>query len=187
LAAETEFRRALELNPGEAETHNQYGQLLLRVGHLEEAFQHITRARELEPLGWVPASMMGLLYLMRGELPKSAEMLDRAQKLVEPSPSYLIDLKLVLALTNHDVVARQALVQARSSSGIWSLSANQQAIEAMDTALVYFRPGAGAPSELTKVIGESDAFYMPSLAAAAMYTEQKEVALDALVTSFRSR
>jgi eukaryotic-like serine/threonine-protein kinase len=188
LAAETEFLRALELNPGEAETHNQYGQLLLRVGHLEEAFQHISRARELEPLGWVPASMMGLLYLMRGELLKSAEMLDRAQKLVEPSPSYLIDLKLVLALTNHDIVAaRQSLAQARSSLGIWSLPANQQAIEAMDTALVYFRPWSGAPSDLTKVIGESDAFYMPSLAAAAMYTEQKEVALDALVTSFRSR
>jgi Tfp pilus assembly protein PilF len=30
LAAETEFRRALELNSGEAETHNQYGQLLPR-------------------------------------------------------------------------------------------------------------------------------------------------------------
>jgi eukaryotic-like serine/threonine-protein kinase len=188
LAAETEFRRALELNPGEAETHNQYGQLLLRVGHLDEAFQHISRARELEPLGWVPASMMGLLYLMRGELPKSAEMLDHAQKLVEPSPSYLIDLKLVLALMNHDVVgARQALAQARSSSGIWSLPTNQQAIEAMDSALVYFRPGSAAPSDLTKVISEGDAFYMPSLAAAAMYTGQKEVALDGLVISFQSR
>jgi TolB-like protein/Flp pilus assembly protein TadD len=188
LAAETEFRRALELNPGEAETHNQYGQLLLRVGHLEEAFQHISRARELEPLGWVPASMMGLLYLIRGELPKSAEMLDRAQKLVEPSPSYLIDLKLFLALTNHDIVgARQALEEARSSSNIWSLPANQQAIEAMDTALVYSRPRSGSPSDLTKVIRESEVFYVPSLAAVAMCTEQKEVALDALVTSFRSR
>ena len=188
LAAETEFRRALELNPGEAETHNQYGQLLLRVGHLDEAFQQISRARELEPLGWVPVSMMGLLYLIRGELPKSAEMLDRAQKLVEPTPSYLIDLKLVLALTKHDKVgARQALAQARSSSGIWSLPANQQAIEAMDTALVYFRSPTGASPDLTKVIEEGDAFYMPSLAAAAMSTEQKELALDALVTSFRSR
>ena len=188
LAAETEFRRALELNPGEAETHNQYGQLLLRVGHLDEAFQHISRARELEPLGWVPVSMMGLLYLIRGELPKSAEMLDRAQKLVEPAPSYLIDLKLFLALANHDVAgARQALSQARSSSGIWSLPANQQAIEAMDTALVNFRSPTGASPDLTKVIEEGDAFYMPSLAATAMYTEQKELALDALVTSFRSR
>ena len=40
---------------------------------------------------------------------------------------------------------------------------------------------------MTKVIEEGDAFYMPSLAAAAIYTEQKELALDALVTSFRSR
>jgi TolB-like protein/predicted Zn-dependent protease len=188
LPAETEFRRALELNPGEAETHNQYGQLLLRVGHLEGAFQQISRARELEPLGWVPVSMMGLGYLIRGELPKSAEMLERAQKLVEPTPSYLIDLKLVVALTKHDKVgARQALAQARSSLGIWSLQANQQAIEAMDTALVYFGSPTGASPDLTKVIEEGDAFYMPSLAAAAMYTEQKELALDALVSSFRSR
>ena len=188
LAAETEFRRALELNSGEAETHNQYGQLLFRVGHLEEAFQHMSRAQELEPLGWVPPSIMGLLYLIRGDLQKSAEMLDRSQKMVEPSPAFLIELKLFLALTDHDTVrARQALAQARSSPGIWSLPANRQAIEAMDAALVYFRPGSGAPSELNKLIREGDVFYMPSLAAVAMYTEQKEVALDALVTTFRSR
>jgi hypothetical protein len=131
---------------------------------------------------------MGLLYLIRGDLQKSAEMLDRSQKMVEPSPAFLIELKLFLALTDHDTVrARQALAQARSSPGIWSLPANRQAIEAMDAALVYFRPGSGAPSELTKLIREGDVFYMPSLAAVAMYTEQKEVALDALVTTFRSR
>ena len=187
LAAETEFRRALDLNSGEAETHNQYGQLLLRVGHLDEAFQHISRARELEPLGWVPASMMGLLYLIRDDLPKSAEMLDRAQKLVEPSPSYLIDLKLFLAVMRRDIVAaRQDLAQARSSVGIWSLPGNQRAIEAMDTALAYFGSRSGASPQLSEVIKEGDVFYMPSLAAIAMSTEQKEVALDALVASFQS-
>jgi eukaryotic-like serine/threonine-protein kinase len=188
LTAETEFRRALELNPGEAETHNQYGQLLFRVGHLEEAFQHMSRAQELEPLGWVPPSILGLLYLIRGDLQKSAEMLNRSEKLVEQLPAFLIELKLFLALTDHDTVrARQALAQARSSPGIWSLPANRQAIEAMDAALVSFRPGSGAPSELTKLIREGDVFYMPSLAAVAMYTEQKEVALDAVVTTFCSR
>ena len=187
LAAETEFRRALELNPGEAETHNQYGQLLLRVGHLDQAFQHISRARELEPLGWVPASMMGLLYLIRGDVSKSAEMFDRAQNLVEPSPSYLIDLKLLLAVMSQDIGgARQDLTQARTSAGIWSLPGNQRAIEAMDTALVYFESRSGISPDLTKVIKENDVFYMPSLAAVAMFTEQKEVALDALVASFQS-
>jgi hypothetical protein len=56
----------------------------------------------------------------------------------------------------------------------------------MDAALASFRPGSGTPADLSKIILESDAFYMASLAAVAIYTGQKEVALDALAANSRS-
>ncbi|MGI8957567.1 MAG: hypothetical protein ACR2II_11740 [Chthoniobacterales bacterium] len=63
IAAEAEFRRALELSPSEAETHNQYAQMLLKVGHLDRALEHAERACELDPLAWVPPSIAALIKL----------------------------------------------------------------------------------------------------------------------------
>src|SRR3989440_452381 len=47
LAAESEYKRALKLSPGEAETHNQYGQMLLKLGRINDALHHGLRACEL--------------------------------------------------------------------------------------------------------------------------------------------
>ncbi len=49
-AAEMQLRRALELNPSSAESHDRYGNYLTVVGRPEEALAEIRRARELDPL-----------------------------------------------------------------------------------------------------------------------------------------
>jgi eukaryotic-like serine/threonine-protein kinase len=59
--AETEFKRALELNPNDAEAHRTYSNFLAALGRQEEAQAEIRRAQELDPLyittqitaGWV--------------------------------------------------------------------------------------------------------------------------------------
>lgn len=48
--AETEFRRALELNPGDANAHHWYSHYLLAMGRADDAFQAAKRALELDPL-----------------------------------------------------------------------------------------------------------------------------------------
>src|SRR5262249_37031184 len=52
--SEREYQSALDLSPGEAETHNQYAQMLMRVGRMDSALEHGNRACELDPLAWVP-------------------------------------------------------------------------------------------------------------------------------------
>jgi tetratricopeptide (TPR) repeat protein len=47
--SETEFRRALELDPNSAETHAYYGNLLFLAGRIDEAFPHLEHALELDP------------------------------------------------------------------------------------------------------------------------------------------
>jgi serine/threonine-protein kinase len=47
--AESDFRRALELNPDDMEAHRMYSTYLLAMGRTEEASAEIRRAQELEP------------------------------------------------------------------------------------------------------------------------------------------
>ena len=47
---EGDFKRAIELNPGYARTHNGYGVLLVYLGRFEDAQAEMNRARELDPL-----------------------------------------------------------------------------------------------------------------------------------------
>ena len=47
---ERAFKRAIDLNPGYALAHNQYGLLLVCLGRFDEAQAEMNRARELDPL-----------------------------------------------------------------------------------------------------------------------------------------
>lgn len=48
--AERAFKRALELNPGDADTYNQYGRFCAALGRLDESIALQQRANELDPL-----------------------------------------------------------------------------------------------------------------------------------------
>ncbi|HEU5247426.1 MAG TPA: hypothetical protein VFU09_10080, partial [Candidatus Udaeobacter sp.] len=192
LAAEAEYRRALDLNPGEAEPQNQYAQMLLKVGHLDAAMEHVNRARELDPLAWVPPSIASVIRLCRGEFAQSRELLDRSEKLREKPEGFQIRLELLYALSKGDgVLARRALAMARSSSaGEWTLPSNKKLVEAMDQALVYARNPSGPPPNFGRALKEAEALGEPNiglaLAAVEVFVKQPEAALDALWFDYRS-
>jgi TolB-like protein/Flp pilus assembly protein TadD len=50
LTAEREYKRALELNPGDAQTHNWYAGYLTYIGRFDEGISEAKRARDLDPL-----------------------------------------------------------------------------------------------------------------------------------------
>jgi serine/threonine-protein kinase len=52
---EKEFRRAIALNPNDAEAHKSYGDFLAAMGRFDEAIAEKRRAEQLDPLG-VPTS-----------------------------------------------------------------------------------------------------------------------------------
>lgn len=49
-AAEREYRRALKLNPGDAQSHNWYAGYLTYIGRFDEGIAEAVRARDLDPL-----------------------------------------------------------------------------------------------------------------------------------------
>jgi len=192
LAAEAEYRRALDLNPGEAESQNQYAQMLLKVGHLNAAMEHANRARELDPLAWVPPSIVGVIHLSRGEFEQCRESLDRSEKLRKRLEGFQIRLELLYALSKGDgTLARRALAMARSSSaGEWSLPSNKKLVETMDQALVYASNPSGPPPNFGRALEDAETLGEPSiglaLAAVEVFVKQPEAALDSLWFDYRS-
>jgi tetratricopeptide (TPR) repeat protein len=192
LQSEAEYRRALELSPGEAETHNHYAQMLLKVGHLDAALEHANRACELDPLAWVPPSIATLIELSRGDLAKSRVWLDRFEKVRGKIEGFQIRLELFHALAKHDTnLARRALTMARSSSAPeWSSPVDKKLIAIMDQALAASANSSEPPPNLVATVEEGQAFETTDIAnefaAVAVFVDQPEATFAALWFKLRS-
>jgi tetratricopeptide (TPR) repeat protein len=60
--AETEFRRALEINPNYAEGHRMYSVYLSELGRSDEALKEVQTAQRLDPLSLTTAVTVGWAY-----------------------------------------------------------------------------------------------------------------------------
>ena len=180
LAAEREYARALKLSPGEAETHNQYAQMLMKVGRIDPALEHALRACELEPLGWVPPSVVSLAYLSRGDFVQSRAYLDRSEKLSAQRRGFQSRMELMYALCLRDCdLARRALTLAQQAT--WAPDPpSPEIITALDQALAGFQNPSAAPLDLGKALKEFGPSGRMPLSAVAAFVGQKKVALDAI-------
>jgi DNA-binding winged helix-turn-helix (wHTH) protein/tetratricopeptide (TPR) repeat protein len=61
-AAETEFRRAIQLNPGYASAHHFYGLYLSAMGRPAEAMASLRLAQELDPLSLIIGAALGRAF-----------------------------------------------------------------------------------------------------------------------------
>jgi tetratricopeptide (TPR) repeat protein len=78
--SEREFKRAIELNPYDATTHQWYGEYLGTVNRMDEAIAVIKRAQELDPLSLIISAELGLIYKENRQYDQAIEQL---QKTVE--------------------------------------------------------------------------------------------------------
>lgn len=60
--AEKEYRRALELNPGDASAHQWYAEFLTAMGRHNEAIGQMTRARDLDPLSQIISADLANIF-----------------------------------------------------------------------------------------------------------------------------
>ena len=187
--AEAEYRRALELSPGEAETHHQYAQMLLSVGHTDSALKHSERACELDPLAWVPSATRALVHLCRGEFVECKDWADRSAKIRGHVGGFQIELALLYALANKDGdLARRAIAQAGQVE--WSRPPETKVLELTDEALAAFGDHSRSSPDLAKAPREVEGSRSTGnlfLAAVAAFVGQKEAALQALSAGLPSR
>ena len=84
-AAESEYKKGLELSPNYATGHQWYAEFLINMGRYDEAKKEIKIARELDPLSMVILRTETFLYSWSGELETAWRYLDRN---IELYPDY---------------------------------------------------------------------------------------------------
>ena len=84
-AAEREYKRALELNPGDARAHHWYAGYLMYVGRFEEGIAEEKRARDLDPLSLPVNNALAGRLLVAGRVD---EALQELQKTLEMNPRF---------------------------------------------------------------------------------------------------
>jgi adenylate cyclase len=92
--AEREFKRAIELNAGDADAHFGYGIAYLSPqGRLEDMVREMQLARDLDPLSPVQANYLGLAYQFVG---RRAEAIAQYKRALELDPNF-VEARLHLA------------------------------------------------------------------------------------------
>ncbi len=86
VAAEEEFKRAIELNPKYATAHEWYALLLCILERFDEAIMEAERSHEIDPLSLIINSILGLVYYLAGRYDESIASLKRA---LELDPGFL--------------------------------------------------------------------------------------------------
>jgi TolB-like protein/DNA-binding winged helix-turn-helix (wHTH) protein/Tfp pilus assembly protein PilF len=83
--AEREYKRALELNPGDARAHHWYAGYLMYVGRFEEGIAEAKRARDLDPLSLPVNNALAGRLLVAGRVD---EALAQLRQTLEMDPHY---------------------------------------------------------------------------------------------------
>jgi len=85
-AAEKEFQRGLELNPGYATGHQWYAEYLRAVGRQEEGLTEMKRALELDPLSLIINAGLGWEYVFMRQYDRA---MAQCRKTLEMDPRFL--------------------------------------------------------------------------------------------------
>jgi TolB-like protein/DNA-binding winged helix-turn-helix (wHTH) protein/Tfp pilus assembly protein PilF len=80
-AAENEFIRSLELNPGLVNTRLIYSNFLVVMGRQEEAFSQVARARQLDPLSQATNSAIAQVLYFTGRYDEAIEQFKKTLEL----------------------------------------------------------------------------------------------------------
>ena len=76
--AEAAFKKALVLNAGSSDAHQDYGSFLITMGRLDEGLSHSQEASRLDPLAMSPLHDIGINYWVRGDYEKATVAFRRA-------------------------------------------------------------------------------------------------------------
>lgn len=84
-AAEREYKRAIELNPGDANVHHLYAGFLMYVGRFDEGIAEAKLARSLDPLSLPVNNALAGRLLVAG---RDREALEQVRKTLELNPYF---------------------------------------------------------------------------------------------------
>lgn len=155
--AESEFQRAIELNPNYSTAHHLYAHLLMQMGRTDEGLREARRALELDPLSPFINNGLARQYYLARQYDKAIEQCLRATQI---DPSYLparILIGLAYVQIGKASEAVSALEQARDMAPTLPM-----AHALLAYAYVHVGRKADAQQELAELTQMSHTRYVPS-------------------------
>jgi tetratricopeptide (TPR) repeat protein len=131
--SETEYKRAIELDPNYATAHHWYAEHLMWLGRFDEALRESERARQLDPLSLIIATDQGaILYYSR----QYDRAIEQFQSVLRKDPNFGRASKIVFAYVEKgmfsEAVAGAEIKNRLLGKGPWYWS---------DLAYIYGRAG----------------------------------------------
>jgi TolB-like protein/DNA-binding winged helix-turn-helix (wHTH) protein/Flp pilus assembly protein TadD len=182
--AETQFRRALQLNPSYASGHQWYAVFLASRGRFDEAIAQINLARQLDPLSLIINDVVGWIYALAR---RDARAIEEFRKALDLDPNFYpvrYDLGITYAEIGKNAEAVEQLEAARSLSGD-----TERTLSGL--AYAYARGGDRAKTEtlLARLHAMSKEHYVPAFDIAGVYAGlgEKDRAFSSLEQSYQDR
>jgi eukaryotic-like serine/threonine-protein kinase len=182
--AETQYRRAIELNSNYATTRHWYSLLLTILGRHAEAIAEAQRAMELDPLSLIIQSNLGGRYLYAG---RYEDAIRECKKALDLDPSFMIA---------HDCLGFARLQQGRINEAITELqtaagssSSDPESLAAIGYAYAVLGKTRDAKEIATKLKHLAAGAYVPAYYVAIVQSGlgQKDEAMQWLERAYRNR
>jgi tetratricopeptide (TPR) repeat protein len=143
--AESEFRRAIELDPDYATAHHWYGESLGLMGRFDDGFKELRLAQQIDPLSPIINTDLGKLHFFARQADQAIEQL---RNLLETDPDFpLAHLFLAMAY-NQKGLRDQAIAELEKQ-------ANSPGSRTIFKAVLGFVYGqAGRRAEATSILDE---------------------------------
>ncbi len=106
--AEKEFRRAIDLNPGDTLAHHMYSHFVLYMGRNEESLKESELYLRLDPLSVAANNHLGYYYLATGQYDLAIE---QEHKTLQIDPNYHDAIHFLAEAYRHKGMPQEALAQ----------------------------------------------------------------------------
>jgi tetratricopeptide (TPR) repeat protein len=180
-AAESEFRRALDINPSLAEAQIGYSDYLATLGRFDDAISRIQQAYLIDPLAIDSRAEALWTYYFSGRLP---DTVDQAQKTIEIAPQEGLPYAL-LALADADMGRTDRAIQAADKS--LQLTDSPSVIATAASALARSGQRLRAEQLLNRALALSSDRYICRFIVAGVWADlgERDKAIGSLERGFR--
>jgi len=185
LAAESKYKRAIELNPSYATVHQWYAEYLSYMGRHDESIAEAKRAQELDPLSIIINNDLGQVLYYARQYDRAIEQL---QKALELDPDFIIAHFFLAFLYAQKAMYGEAIAEVQKAM---NLSGGGDLLMVAQLGTIY--SSSGRRDEAKKVLDElyelSKQRYVSPFYIALIYVglRQKNQAFEWLEKAYEER
>ena len=180
--ADNELKKAIALNPNNADAHRFYGVLLTVLGRSDEALNEMELARKLDPLSLIVNALKAQAFFYAN---RDAEAIEQANKTLEIEPNFWIAHIMLTRIYIRQNRFDEAIAEAKKA--VQFSGGNSEAVSLEAYALAK----SGKRDESLKLLEElkSNGRYVPSYNLAMIFNglDNREEVLNNLEKAFAEK